>query len=209
MKVGLFFGTFNPIHVGHMIIASYMAAFTDLEQVWFVVSPQNPMKKNQILLHDYHRLALVRIAAENYKKLKVSNVEFSLSKPSFTIDTLTELSGKYSDNQFVLILGTDNLASFHQWKDYERILDKYSLYVYPRYNYNGGNMVSHPKVKITDAPLIEISSTFIRNAIRDKKDIRSMLPDAVWKYIEEMHFYEKENPPQPEPPESDRGRFRL
>jgi|ERR1041385_1018491 nicotinate-nucleotide adenylyltransferase len=209
MKVGLFFGTFNPIHVGHMIIASYMAAFTDLEQVWFVVSPQNPMKENQILLHDYHRLALVRIAAENYKKLKVSNVEFSLPKPSFTIDTLTELSGKYSDNQFVLVLGTDNLESFHQWKDYERILEKYSLYVYPRYNYNGGNMVSHPKVKITDAPLIEISSTFIRNAIRDKKDIRSMLPDAVWKYIEEMHFYEKENPPQPEPPESDRGRFRL
>jgi nicotinate-nucleotide adenylyltransferase len=209
MKVGLFFGTFNPIHVGHMIIASYMAEFTDLEQVWFVVSPQNPMKKNQILLHDYHRLALVRIAAENHRKLKVSNIELSLPKPSYTIDTLTELSAKYPDHEFVIIVGTDNLEIFTQWKDYERILDKYSLYVYPRHGFNGGNLTSHPNVKITDAPLIEISSTFIRNAIRDKKNIRSMLPDAVWKYIEEMHFYEKENPPQPEPPESDRGRFRL
>src|SRR3954467_487981 len=130
MRVGLFFGTFNPIHVGHMIIASYMTEFTDLEQVWFVVSPQNPMKKNQILLHDYHRLALVRIAAENHSKLKVSNIELSFPKPSYTIDTLTELSEKHSNHEFVLILGTDNLENFHQWKDYERILEKYSLYVY-------------------------------------------------------------------------------
>lgn len=209
MKVGLFFGTFNPIHVGHMIIASYMAEFTDLDQVWFVVSPQNPMKQDQILLKDYHRLALVRIAVENHRKLKVNNIEFSLPKPSYSIDTLTELSDKYRDHEFALIIGTDNLEIFHQWKDYERILDKYSLYVYPRHGFNGGNLASHPKVKITDAPLIEISSTFIRQAIREKKDIQSMLPDAVWKYIEEMHFYEKENPPQPESKEPGGGKFIL
>jgi hypothetical protein len=114
-----------------------------------------------------------------------------LPKPSYTIDTLTHLSEKYRDNEFVLIVGTDNLESFRQWKDYERILDQYSLYVYPRHNFKSGEFGSNPKVKITDAPMIEISSTFIRNAIRDKKDVRSMLPDAVWKYIEEMHFYEK------------------
>src|SRR6185436_15729441 len=143
MKVGLFFGTFNPIHVGHMIIASYMAEFTDLEQVWLIVSPQNPLKQNQILLHDYHRLALARLAVENHRKLKVSNVEFSLPKPSYTIDTLTHLSEKYRDNEFVLIVGTDNLESFRQWKDYERILDQYSLYVYPRHNFKGGEFGSN------------------------------------------------------------------
>jgi nicotinate-nucleotide adenylyltransferase len=209
MKTGLFFGTYNPIHIGHMVIATYMAEFTDLKEVWLVVSPQNPLKQNAVLLHDYHRLALVRIAAENHPKLKVSNVEFSLPKPSYTIDTLSHLSGKYPGREFVLIIGSDNLESFNQWKDHERILDKYSVYVYPRQNFPGRNFASHPKVKITDAPVMEISSTFIRSGIRDGKDISSMLPDAVWKYIEEMHFYEKENPPQPEPPESDRGRFRL
>lgn len=209
MKVGLFFGTYNPVHIGHTVIATYMAEFTDLEEVWLVVSPQNPLKQNAILLHDYHRLALVRAAAGNHRKLKVSNVEFSLPKPSYTIDTLTHLSQKYRDHQFVLIIGSDNLQLFHQWRDYERILDQYSVYVYPRHGFNGGSLAAHPKVKITDAPIMEISSTFIRNGIRDKKDVSSMLPDAVWKYIEEMHFYEKENPPQPEPPESDRGRFRL
>lgn len=209
MKVGLFFGTFNPIHAGHMIIASYMTEFTDLEQVWFVMSPQNPMKQDQILLHDYHRLALVRIAIENHRKLKANNIEFSLPKPSYTINTLLQLSEKYPGNEFVLVIGTDNLEIFQRWKDYERILDQYSLYVYPRHGYNGGALTTHPKVKITDAPLIEISSTFIRNAIRDKKDVSSMLPDAVWKYIEEMHFYERENPPQPMPPENESGKFIL
>ncbi len=209
MKVGLFFGTFNPIHVGHMVIASYMAEFTDLEQVWFIVSPQNPLKQNQILLKDYHRLALVRIAAENHRKLKVNNVEFSLPKPSFTIDTLAHLSQQHPGNEFVLILGSDNLESFHQWKNHQQILDSYSVYVYPRHGFHGGTLSSHPKVKMTHAPLMEISSTFIRNAIRDKKDISSMLPDAVWKYIDEMHFYEKENPPQPMRPENESGKFIL
>lgn len=209
MKVGLFFGTFNPIHVGHMVIATYMAEFTDLEQVWLVVSPQNPLKQNALLLKEYHRLALVRIAAENHRKLKVSNVEFSLPKPSYTIDTLIHLSEKHPKNEFVLIVGSDNLESFHKWKDCERILDQYSLYVYPRHGFEGGSLASHPKVKKTDAPLMEISSTFIRNAIRDKKDISSMLPGAVWKYIEEMHFYEKEDSPQPDIPEGESGKFIL
>ena len=209
MKVGLFFGTFNPIHIGHMVIATYMADFTDLEQVWLVVSPQNPLKQNALLLKDYHRLALVRIASENHSKLKVSNIEFSLPKPSYTIDTLTHLSSKNPDDSFVLILGSDNLESFHQWKDHERILDKYSLYVYPRNGFSGGNLATHPKVKMTDAPIMEISSTFIRNGIRDKKDVSSMLPGAVWKYVEEMHFYEKENSPQPEFPDGESGKFIL
>ena len=122
---------------------------------------------------------------------------------------MTELSEKHPDHEFVLILGTDNLEIFNQWKDYERILDKYSVYVYPRHGFVGANLATHPKVKITEAPLIEISSTFIRNAIRDKKDMSSMLPEGVWKYIEEMHFYEKENPPQPEPKEPGGGKFIL
>ncbi|MBK5286498.1 MAG: nicotinate-nucleotide adenylyltransferase [Bacteroidia bacterium] len=192
MKVGLFFGTFNPIHVGHMVIAGYMTEFTDLEQVWFVVSPHNPMKLKQTLLQDYHRLALVRTAIADNRKLKASNIEFSLPKPSYTIETLTHMAEKFSGQEFALILGADNLESFPQWKDYERILENHSLYVYPRLGFSGGNLTSHPKVKMTEAPLMEISSSFIRESIKNKMDVRYMLTDSVFNYIEEMHFYEKD-----------------
>jgi nicotinate-nucleotide adenylyltransferase len=191
MKVGLFFGSFNPVHTGHLVIAGYMAEFTDLEQVWFVVSPHNPLKLKQTLLQDYHRLTLVKTAIGANRKLKASDVEFKLSKPSYTIHTLAHLSEQFPQHTFVLILGMDILETFHKWKNYEQILENYELYVYPRPESNGGELINNPRVKKVDAPLMQISSSFIREAIRNKKDVRYMMPESVWNYIEEMHFYEK------------------
>lgn len=197
MKIGLFFGSFNPIHIGHMAIANYMVAFTDIQQVWFVVSPHNPLKEKKTLLSDTHRLRLVREAIAEDTRFKASNIEFKLPQPSYTINTLAYLKEKYPAKQFSLIIGADNLQTFHKWKNYEEILKQYELYVYPRHNYSPSPLESpvvkpdHPKVKLTSAPIMEISSTFIREAIRDKKDIRHYLPEAVYKYIVEMHFYEK------------------
>ena len=192
MKIGLFFGTFNPIHVGHLVVAGYMTEFTDLKEVWFVVSPQNPMKTEQHLLNENQRLALVNLAVGNHPKLKINDIEFSLSKPSYTIETLAHFSEKYPEHEFVLILGTDNLTTFNKWKNFEQILERYSLYVYPRPGFSGGKLSSHAKIKITSAPMLEISSTFIREAIRNKKDVRYMLSESVWNKILEMHYYEKE-----------------
>ena len=189
MKIGLYFGSFNPIHTGHLVIAGFMAEYTDLEQIWLVVSPHNPLKMHQTLLQDYHRLQLVKIGIGDNRKLKASDVEFKLSKPSYTINTLTHLREQFSQHQFTLIVGADILESFHEWKNYEQILEQYELYVYPRPNSTGGDLMKHPKVKFVQAPLMEISSTFIREGIRDKKDVRYMMPESVWDYIEEMHFY--------------------
>lgn len=191
MKIGLYFGSFNPIHTGHLVIASFMAEFAGLEQVWLVVSPHNPLKMHQTLLQDYHRLQLVKIAIGDNRKLKTSDVEFKLSKPSYTINTLNHLKEQFPQHQFTLIVGADILESFHEWKNYEQILQQYELYVYPRPNSTGGDLMKHPKVKFVQAPLMEISSTFIRDGIRNKKDVRYMMPESVWDYIEEMHFYEK------------------
>jgi nicotinate-nucleotide adenylyltransferase len=190
-KIGLFFGSFNPIHIGHLVIANYMAEFTDLEEVWFVVSPHNPLKNKSSLLPNDQRLRLVREAIYDYSKFKASNIEFSLPQPSYTINTLTYLKEKHPDKQFVLILGSDNLNTFNKWKNYEEILNQYELYVYPRPGTDGGELKNHPKVKIVNAPQMDISATFIRNAIREKKNIRFMLPEPVHQYISEMHFYEK------------------
>ncbi len=191
MKIGLFFGTFNPIHIGHMIIGNYMAEYSDLDEVWFVVTPHNPLKKKDTLLADLHRYRMVEEATEEFPKLKPSNIEFGLPQPNYTINTLAYLQEKYPGETFCLIMGEDNLQSFHKWKNYELLLENYNIYVYPRIfeekkatfeKYQG-------KYTFVDSPIIEISSTFIRNAIKEKKDIRPMLPEKVWKYIDQMNFY--------------------
>ena len=191
MKVGLFFGSFNPIHVGHMVLANYMLEFTDLEQIWFVVSPHNPLKQKSSLLDQKHRLQLVNIAIEKQVKFKSSNIEFKLPQPSYTINTLTYLTEKYPNTKFALIMGSDNLENFHKWKNYEEILKRFELYVYPRPENDGGALKNHANVKLINAPLMEISSTLIRQAIREKKDVQFFVPEKVWEYIQEMHFYEK------------------
>ena len=191
MKIGLFFGTFNPIHIGHMIIANYMVEFSDLDQVWFVITPLSPFKQKSTLLDNLHRLAIANIAVEDYPKLKTSDIEFKLSQPNYTIDTLVNIEEKYPEHQFCLIMGEDNLKGFHKWKNYETILQNYELYVYPRISDGAveNKFLNHPKVHRVDAPIVQVSSTFIRKAIKDKKDISTMLPANVWKYIDEMNFY--------------------
>ncbi len=190
-KTGLFFGSFNPIHHGHLILASYMAEFTDLDEVWFVVSPQNPLKSKESLLAEYHRMALVRIAIEDHSGFRASDIEFKMPKPSYTIDTLTWLNEKYPQRTFILICGMDIFPTFHKWKNSEVILDQYSLYVYPRPGCDMGKYSGHPHIHIFKAPLLEISSSFIRESIKAKKDMAFWMPDKVYEYILEMHFYEK------------------
>lgn len=203
MKVGLYFGTFNPIHVGHLIIANYMTEHADLDQVWIVVSPQNPLKKKKTLLADYHRLALVRAAIEDDPNLIVSDIEFHLPIPSYTVTTLTYLKEKYPNNEFSLIMGEDNLRTFHKWFNHDAILENHTLYVYPRVltiqeeaarkegSVETNDFASHENVVFcTDAPVMKISSSFIRKAIAEGKDVRYLLTEPVHKYVEEMHFYE-------------------
>jgi nicotinate-nucleotide adenylyltransferase len=191
-KIGLYFGTFNPIHVGHLTIANYMVEFSDLDEVWMVVTPHNPHKKKSTLLDNHHRLAMVRIALEDYPKLKASNIEFDLPQPNYTVNTLTYLEEKYPEQSFCLIMGEDNLKSLHKWRNYEVLLERYHIYVYPRIS--GVSKVSASVAKSTsiskiEAPIMELSSTFIRTAIKDKKNIRPMLPQNVWEYLDEMNFY--------------------
>lgn len=191
MHIGLFFGSFNPIHVGHMVLANYMASFTDLEQVWFVVSPHNPLKEKASLLNQNQRLHMVNLAIGDSDKLKSSNIEFGLPQPSYTVHTLAHLKEKYPKHTFSLIMGEDNLESFTKWKNYEEILKNHKLYVYPRPNCNPIDFKTHPNVIITQAPIMEISSTFIRKAIKDKKDVSYFVPPTVWQYLDEMSFYKK------------------
>lgn len=191
MKIGLYFGSFNPLHNGHLAIANYIAEFTDLDKVWFVVSPQNPFKKQENLLKDYHRLELINIAIKDYNKFKASNIEFKLPKPSYTIDTLIYLKDKYPQHEFSLIMGADNLLTIHKWKNYEQIINNYDIYVVPRYGFDLNNLNNKVfnRIKIADVPIMEISSSFIREAIKNKHDVRFFLPLEVWEYIKEMNFY--------------------
>lgn len=190
-KIGLFFGTFNPIHIGHLAIANHLVEFSDLEEVWMVVTPHNPHKKKKTLLDDLHRLAMVRIAVEDYPKLKASNIEFDLPQPNYTVNTLAHLDERYPEQQFCLIMGEDNLKGLHKWKNYEVLLANYELYVYPRIS-DGEHteaFKNHPQIHTVKAPIMEISATFIRNAIKDGKNIRPLLPHNVWQYLDEMNFY--------------------
>ena len=182
-RIGIFSGSFNPIHHGHLMLASYLVQFTDLDELWFVVSPQNPFKKKEDLMDDNDRLEMVRLAIGDDPKLKVCDIEMSLPQPSYTINTLRTLSQRYPDEQFVFICGTDSLEGFPRWREYESILENYELLVYPRKGYNGGELIHHPKVKVIDAPTIEISSTFIRNCIKEGKDIRHFMPEKAYQYL--------------------------
>ncbi len=189
-KIGLFFGSFNPIHIGHLVIANWFVEYTDLDKVWFVVSPLNPFKEKKTLLADHHRLALVRAAVEEDPRFWVTDIEFKMPKPSYTIDTLTYLQEKYPEKEFVILAGGDQLPTFDKWKNPEVILELYKMYIYARPGFEGGEYNNHPSVKIFQTPQMEISSTFIRKSIKEGKDMRYMLPGNVWDYILEMHFYE-------------------
>ena len=192
LKVGLYFGSFNPVHIGHMAIANYMVEYTDLDQLWFVVSPQNPLKNKSNLLSDYHRLQLVNQAIEDDNRFRASNIEFDLPQPSYTIDTLAYLSDKYPDYKFIILMGSDNLESLHRWKNFKTIIENYGIVVYPRPGHELNKVLKHKNIVIAkDAPLMEISASFIRKAIKTGRDIRHYLPQNVWKYIEEMNFYKK------------------
>ena len=189
-KTGLYFGSFNPIHIGHLAIAGYMLEFTDIDQLWFVVSPQNPLKQKKTLLAEYHRLELVRLAIEDDDRFRVTDIEFKMPVPSYTIDTLTYLEDKHPNHTFSLIMGADGLKYFRKWKHSDLIQEKYRRFIYPRPGVKKEEILSHQNITLVDAPLMDISSSFIRKSIKEGKDIRHFLPEKVYTYIQEMHFYE-------------------
>ncbi len=192
MHIGLFFGSFNPIHIGHLIIANHLQENADFQQIWLVLTPHNPHKNKQTLLDDYQRLHMVNLALEDYHKLRASNIEFGLPQPNYTVNTLVHLSEKYPEHQFSLIMGEDNLNTLHKWKNYQYILDYHTLYVYPRINptEKHNQFLTHPKVKKIEAPIIEISSTAIRQQIKANKNVMPLLPPKVWDYVQHNLFYQ-------------------
>jgi nicotinate-nucleotide adenylyltransferase len=203
MKVGLYFGTFNPIHVGHLIIANHMAEYSDLDQIWMVVTPHNPLKKKSTLLDDHHRLQMVHLATEDFPKIKPSDIEFKLPQPNYTVHTLIHLQEKYPNHEFSLIMGEDNIRSLHKWKNYQTLLENHAIYVYPRLEAKGQTsetiatdaetvlFKNHPRIHLIDAPVVEISSTFIRENIKKGKNVQPLLPSKVWKYVDHNNFYKK------------------
>ena len=196
-KIGLYFGSFNPIHLGHLAIAGYMTEFAGIDHVWFIVSPHNPLKKKETLLADHQRLYMAQLAIGDNDKLKASDIEFKLPVPSYTIDTLVHLTEKYPKNKFCLIMGEDNLYTLHKWKNIRELIKKFSVYVYPRPGVIKPSsplldqILSDTDIHHVNAPLMDISGTFIRDSIKKGKDVSFLLPPHVWKYIKEMHFYEK------------------
>ena len=193
MRIGLYFGTFNPIHIGHLIIANHMAEFSDLDEIWLVVTPHNPLKQKSTLLDDEHRLYMVQLAIADYPKLKASDIEFKLAQPNYTVHTLSHLTDKYPQHQFSLIMGEDNLYSLHKWKNYEQILTHHPIYIYPRiFDKEAENLkITSENIFKIDAPIIELSSTDIRAGIKDNKNMRPMMPEKVWQYVEHNLFYKK------------------
>ena len=193
MKVGLYFGTFNPIHVGHLIIANHMAEYSDLDQIWMVVTPHNPHKNKANLVNDHHRLHMVHLATEGYDKIQPSDIEFRLPQPNYTVNTLAHLQEKFPKHEFCLIMGEDNLKSLHKWKNYEVILERHDIYVYPRISEGHTETMfdNHSKIHKVNAPIIELSSTFIRENVKLGKNITPMIDKKVWEYIDHNLFYKK------------------
>lgn len=189
-RVGLYFGSFNPIHNGHTMLANYMVEYAGLDSLWFVISPHNPFKDKTSLLEDRHRLYMVELATKGDERFEICDIEFYMPQPSYTIDTLVRLSERYPNNEFYLICGMDNLQNFHKWKNYRMILENYNLLIYPRKGYENNKLIRHKAVTVINAPEIEVSSSFIRNAVAQKKDIRYFMNPLVYKYIIDMHFYE-------------------
>lgn len=196
-KIGLYFGSFNPVHIGHIAIAGYMLEFAGLNQVWFIISPHNPLKKKETLLDGYQRLYMAQLAIGANERLRASDVEFKMPVPSYTIDTLTQLQEKYPDNEFCLVMGEDNLYTLHKWKNADILVKQCSIYYYPRPKAIKPpspileKILSAAELYPSDAPRMDISGTFIRNGIKRGKDMSYFLPSPVWKYIREMHFYER------------------
>lgn len=192
MEIGLFFGSFNPVHIGHMIIANHMVTNTDMDRLWMVVSPHNPLKEKSSLAKDYDRLHLINITIEDDLRLKASDIEFRLPKPSYTIDTLTYLNEKYPQHKFSIIMGGDNIATLHKWKNYEMLLSNYKIYVFERPGYEMGELIDHPNVQLVpETPLLNISASYVRKCIKENKSVRYMLPDPVFKYIDGSNMYKK------------------
>ncbi len=189
MKIGLFFGSYNPIHTGHLIIANYMANYTSLNEVWLVVSPHNPLKSKSDLINTYDRLEMARLATEQSTRIRVSDIELKLPQPSYTIDTLTHLKERYPEHEFILIMGSDNLNTLKKWKNYELILRDYEVIVYPRPGEITGEFRDHPKITITDTPQMELSATFIRKAIKEKKNVDYFIDERVRDFIESKGLY--------------------
>jgi len=191
LKIGLYFGTFNPIHIGHLAIANHMAEYSDLDKIWMVITPHNPFKKKSSLLDNHHRYQMVQRALEEYDKIQANTIEFELPQPNYTVNTLIHLQEKYPSYEFCLIMGEDNLKSFHKWKNYEVILENHKLYVYPRISEGTieTQFDDHSKIHKVAAPIMEISSTAIRNGIKNKKNVKPLLPVEVYQYMDEMSFY--------------------
>ena len=192
MKIGLYFGSFNPIHIGHLIIANHVLNATDLKKIWFVISPQNPFKQSNSLLNEYDRLHLARLSVESDTRITVSDIEFGLPRPSYTIDTLAYLKEKYPSYEFSVIMGSDSFQNFNKWKNYERIAESHPIYIYKREGFEIQNTFEATTI-VLDAPLLQISATNIRQLIKEGKSIRYMVPENVREEIETRRFYKKKD----------------